>query len=83
MMLKRVFEGFRLKLMHTLGKDTGCYFRLLRYACNSENLSVLLEVSIEGGGGGCYFQDLKSVQRTIVILMHRGTDPCMLLALHV
>ena len=59
MMLKRVFQGFRLKLMHTLGKDTGCYFRLLRYACNSENLSVLLEVSIEGGGGGLLISGLK------------------------
>ena len=65
LMLNRVFQGFRLKPMHILGKDMGCYLLLLWYACNSENLSVLLEVSTEGGGV-CYFHDSKSVHRTIV-----------------
>ena len=65
LMLNRVFQGFCLKPVHILGKDMGCYLLLLWYACNSENLSVLLEVSTEGGRV-CYFHDLKSVHRTIV-----------------
>ena len=82
-MLKRVFQGFRLKPMHTLGKDTGCYLLLLRYACNSENLSVLLEVSTRWGWeGGLLLPQLKFSTEDYS-LMHRGTDPCMLLALHV
>ena len=68
--------------MHTLGKDTGCYLLLLRYACNSENLSVLLEISTEGGGGLLLSQRKVSTQDYTGSLMHRGTDPCMLLALH-
>lgn len=43
-----------------------------------EILSVLLEVSTEGGGGGVVTFSAEDYS-----LKHRDTDPCMLLALHV